>query len=170
MRGSIPEILTIPLILLTGLIGIILSEVALGVGAASSPWPRFAVILIFFWMLHRPGHMVTLVVFAIGLTQDLVLGDIPGSGALAFIIAHTAARPLTQNMRFQPVVWRWLAFGPFVALVFFVQWMLTGLALLHLPPGELVLMQATTTFLVYPLVSITLRSILRIGRTQKRSF
>ncbi len=170
MKGGFAEIITIPLILLTGIIGIILSEIALGTGAASSPWPRFAVILVFFWMLHRPAHMATPLVFAIGLAQDLVLGDIPGSGALAFIIAHTAARPLTQNLRFQPVVWRWLAFGPFVALVFFVQWVLTGLAMLKLPPGELVLMQATTTFLVYPLVSITLRSILRIGRTPKRSF
>ena len=157
------------LVLVTCGIGIVLTHVALGVGADSTPWPRFSVILVYFWMLHRPGIMAIPMVFAVGLAQDLILGDIPGAGLLALVMASMMMMRSTASLRTMPLVWRLIGFAGFAALVFALEWVLTAAARLTLPPLDLVMVQGGMTFLLYPVISVAMRQIFRIGRTPIRS-
>jgi len=163
------QIWTIFLVLASSLLGIIVSHIALGVGPVSTAWPRFGVIVVFFWMLHRPGTMTLPVIFALGLAQDLVLGDIPGAGVLSLVIAAIVLDRILPPLRTMPLVWRWLGFGAFLTVVFALEWVLTSAARLAFQPLDLVLMQGGITFLIYPVISIAMRQVLRIGRTPRRA-
>ncbi len=157
------------LVLATSFLAIILSHVALEVGPVSTPWPRFAVIIVFFWMLHRPDMMTVPMVFLVGLAQDLMLGDIAGAGVLSLMIATILLDRMLPPLRTMPLVLRWLGFGAFVGLVFALEWILTSAARLSMQPLDLVLMQGGMTFLVYPVISVAMRQFLRIGRTPRRA-
>jgi len=125
--------------------------------------------VVFFWMLHRPGTMTLPVIFALGLAQDLVLGDIPGAGVLSLVIAAIVLDRILPPLRTMPLVWRWLGFGAFLTVVFALEWVLTSAARLAFQPLDLVLMQGGITFLIYPVISIAMRQVLRIGRTPRRA-
>lgn len=162
--------LTVALVLVTCFVAIILSHVALGVGPVSTPWPRLGVGVVFFWRLHRPGTMTVPLVFVMGLAQDLVLGDIPGAGTLALVIAVLALDRMMPSLRTMPLAWRWAGFGAFAGTVFALEWVLTSAAHLSFQPLDLVLVQGAMTFLAYPLLSVAMRQVLRIGRTPRRGF
>ncbi len=169
MKAVWSSIWALALVLVTCGVAIVLTNIAMGVGPNSTPWPRFSVIVVFFWMLHRPEIMAVPMVFAVGLAQDLVLGDIPGAGVLALVLASMMMMRWTVALRTMPLVWRWIGFAGFAALVFALEWVLTAAARLMLPPLELVLVQGGMTFLMYPVISVAMRQILRIGRTPTRS-
>ncbi len=160
---------TAALVLATSFLAIILSHIALGVGPDSTPWPRLGTIVVFFWMLHRPGTMNVPVIFLLGLAQDLILGDIPGAGVLALIIAVIVLDRMLPPLRTMPLVWRWLGFGAFISVIFAIEWILTSAARLAFQPLDLVLLQGCTTIVVYPVISVALRQVLRIGRTPRRA-
>jgi len=164
------SVLTVVLVLVTCIGAILLSHVALGVGPVSTPWPRLGVGVVFFWRLHRPGTMTVPLVFVMGLVQDLVLGDIPGAGALSLVIAVLVLDRMMPMLRTMPLPWRWAGFGAFAVMVFALEWVLTSGAHLSFQPLDLVLVQGATTFLTYPLISISMRQVLRIGRTPRRGF
>ncbi len=169
MKAAWSLVWALTLVLVTCGFAIVLTHVALGVGADSTPWPRFSVIIVFFWMLHRPGIMTVPMVFLIGLAQDLVLGDIPGAGLLALVLASMMMGRWTIPLRTMPLAWRWIGFAGFAGLVFALEWVLTAAARLMLPPIDLVIVQAGMTFLLYPVISVIMRQILRIGRTPTRT-
>jgi len=169
MKALWSTVWTAALVLSSSVLAIFMSNIALGVGPVSTAWPRFGIIVVFFWMLHRPGTMTLLLIFILGLVQDLILGDIPGAGVLALLITAIALDRMLLSLRTMPLVWRWLGFGAFVGIVFAIEWILTSAARLALQPLDLVVMQCGTTFLVYPAISVAMRQILRIGRTPRRA-
>ncbi len=158
------------LVLTTSFLAIILSHVALEVGPVSTPWPRFGIIIVFFWMIHRPDMMTVPMVFMVGLAQDLILGDIAGAGVLSLMIATILLDRMLPPIRTMPLVWRWLGFAAFAGLVFALEWILTSAARLSMQPLDPVFVQGGMTFLVYPVISIAMRQFLRIGRTPRRAF
>lgn len=170
MIGLWRYVFSIGLILATSGLAIILSHIALGVGTDSTPWPRFSVIVLYFWLIHRPAALSVPLVFVIGLAQDLVLGTIAGAGLLALLIATFALQTPVQPLRTMPLVYRWLGFAGYAIIVFTLEWGFTALAMLTIPPFEIAMVQCGMTFLVYPVISVTLRSVLRIGRTPRRTF
>ncbi len=160
---------TVFLVLASSLAGILLSHVALGVGPDSTPWPRFGVAVVFFWLLHRPGAMTVPMIFAIGLVQDLVLGEVPGAGVLALLATALLLDRMFPTLRTLPLGWRWLGFGAFAGMVCAIDWTLTSAARLAMQPLDLVVSQGAVTIVAYPLVSIALRQVLRVGRTPRRA-
>lgn len=170
MKAFWSSLWTVTLVVATCILGILLSNVALSVGPVSTPWPRFGIIMVFFWMLHRPATMTILMIFVIGLTQDLVLRDNPGAGVLALMIATILLDRMFPPLRTMPLVWRWMGFAVFIGAVFALEWVLTSAASLSLQPVDLVLIQGGMTFLIYPVISIALRQVLRIGRMPRRIF
>lgn len=157
------------LVLATSFLAIILSHVAMEVGPVSTPWPRFGVIIVFFWMIHRPDMMTVPMVFVVGLAQDFILGNIPGAGVLSLMIATILLDRMMPPLRTMPLVWRWLGFAAFAGLTFALEWILTSAARLSIQPLDLVFVQGGMTFLVYPVISVALRQFLRIGRTPRRA-
>ena|GEM_PF-2372632 len=169
MKALWSSVWTIFIVLASTILGIILSHIALGVGAESTPWPRFGIIVVFFWMLHRPGIMAIPVIFLMGLLQDLILGDVPGVGVMSLLVAAMVLDRMLPPLRTMPLGWRWMGFGAFVIVVFTLSWVLTSAARLTFQPLDLIVLQGIATFAVYPLVSIAMRQILRIGRTPRRA-
>lgn len=169
MKAFWLSVWTTCLVLGTSFLGIILSHVALGVGSESMPWPRLGVVAIFFWMLHRPKTMTIPMIFLLGLAQDMILGDVVGTGVLGLLVAALSFDRMLPMLRTMPLGWRWLGFGGFMLLAFTLQWALTSAARLAFQPVDLIMWQGVATFLIYPLVSIALRQVLRIGRTRRRT-
>ena len=149
----------------TILIAIALSVVPIGVGPATAWWPKVIVAVVFFWLIHRPLGMPLLVVLAIGITQDLVVGGVAGAGALPLLIAAAILRPWTDSLSVAPMALRWAVFTGFAAFTFAGEWALTGLARLTLPPAGPSIAQFLVTVLSYPLISLLFRRVLRIGRS-----
>jgi len=162
--------LTFALVLASCFLAILLSHVALGVGPVSTPWPRLGIGLVFFWRLHRPGTMTMPLVLVMGLVQDLVLGSIPGAGTLALLVSVLLLDRMMPSLRTMPLPWRWAGFGVFAVMTFALEWVLTSIAYLSFQPFDLVLVQGAMTFLCYPPISISMRQVLRIGRTPRRNF
>ena len=167
MKAFWLSVWTLALVLASTVLAILLSQVAMAVGPVSTPWPRFGVAVVFFWLLHRPGIMTIPMIFAVGLAQDLVVGDVPGAGVLALMIAAILLDRMLPPLRTMPLVWRWIGFAAFAALAFAVEWLLTAAAHLAFPPLDLVFVQGGMTFLVYPVISVAMRQVLRIGRTPR---
>ena len=170
MKAFWLSVLTVALVLASCFLAILLSHVALGVGPVSTPWPKLGIALVFFWRLHRPGTMTIPMVFGMGLVQDLVLGDIPGAGALALLISVLLLDRTMPSLRTMPLPWRWAGFGAFTVMAFALEWVLTSIAHLSVQPFDLVPVQGSMTFLCYPVISISMRQVLRIGRTPRRNF
>lgn len=149
----------------TVLIALALSVVPIGVGPETAWWPKVTVAVVFFWMIHRPFGMPLLFVLVIGIAQDLVGGGVVGAGTLPLVIASAVLQPWTDSVAPAPIMVRWLAFIGFAAFIFAGEWALTGLARLTMPPSGPSVAQFLVTVLAYPLISLTFRRVLRIGRS-----
>ena len=165
MRRERLSVFTVISVVLSVLAALTISVAPLGVGAATFPWPRLTVAVVFFWLLHRPRAMPVWAVFLVGLAQDLTGGGIVGAGTLPLVIASAAFRPFAEQVALSPLPMRAFAFLGFAALTMTGEWMLTGLARWAIPPLSAPLAQFFVTVLFYLPLSIVFRRVLRIGRT-----
>ena len=77
------------------LIGIAFAVLSAGVPAGGSwnGWmPDLTPVPLFFFLVYRPDRVPMLAVLAVGLVADLLYGRLPGTGALALLVAGEAAR------------------------------------------------------------------------------
>ena len=170
MKAFWSSALRVALVLSSCLITALLSNVALGVGPVSTPWPRLGLAAVFFWRLHSPNLMTVPAIFMVGLAQDLILGDIVGAGVLALVAAALMLDRMMPPLRTMPLVWRWFGFGAFAGMVFALEWGLTSAAHLSIQPLDLVVLQGGMTFLSYPVVSATMQQLLRLGGWPRRAY
>lgn len=142
-----------------------ISTVPLGVGPAALPWPNLTLCVVFFWMVHRPSGLPTLVVLFVGLLSDLIGGGIIGAGMLALLICTSFLRSAADPLERSAFGLRWMAFGGFAAAVFLIEGLLTALPQWTIPPLGAAFAQFLVTVLAYGVVSVVFRRVLRIGRT-----
>jgi len=152
-------------IVLTLIAALAISTVPLGVGPAAVAWPNLTLCVIFFWMIHRPSGLPTLVVLATGLISDLIGGGVIGAGMLALLITTSFLRSAADTLERSAFGLRWLSFVVFALVVYLIEGLLTGLPRWTIPPVGAAFAQFLVTVLAYAPVSILFRKVLRIGRT-----
>ena len=118
-----------------------------------------AVASVFFWSLFRPAAMLPLIVFLIGLLEDLLGYAPPGVGVLSLLLVHGIAMRWRRLLTRQSFLLVWLAFAGVGAGAAVLQWaMMAVLTWRLLPPGP-VLFQALVAAGLYPgLVTLLTRA------------
>ncbi|MSP20440.1 MAG: rod shape-determining protein MreD [Alphaproteobacteria bacterium] len=72
----------------TLLLAVALVGLPYGIPYLSTVTPFFALIVVYYWSIHRPEQLPAAAIFAAGVLQDLITGGPPGSVALLLLLAH----------------------------------------------------------------------------------
>ena len=102
---------------LLGLLGVLVLATPLRLFEGSVPTPLLPLVVIYFWTIYGPGFVPSVSTFAIGLTQDLMLGGPIGVWTIVYLLTQYAV--LSQRDYFlgreQHVVWLGFAITAFGA-------------------------------------------------------
>lgn len=152
--------------LLWSLVPLLTGLVAMGLDVLPVPLPRplapWALVCVFyFWTLYRPDLLPVSAVFGLGLLADAVAGLPLGLTALALLLARVVIVSAQRFLLAQRFVVVWACFLPVLALVGALRWALASLFWSRaFPPGPL-LVEAGSTFSVYPLIGWLLAGLQR---------
>lgn len=141
-RRAFPAACTALLLLLAG--------APFGVPGGSGLRSAAALGCVFFWSLVRPASMTPPAVFLLGLLCDLLGLSPPGVTVLVLLVAHGLAvrwRPVLAHRGLAAV---WPVFAAVAAGASALEWALTGLLTLRLPPPGTAVLQALLAAGSYP--------------------
>jgi rod shape-determining protein MreD len=140
---------------------LVVAVLALPLGLPGAPELQqvAALILVWFWSLHRPMSMPASAAFLAGLACDL-LGPAPlGIAALTLVATHGAALRLRTPLLRRGLFIAWLAFIALAACVFAAQWVLTALLEFRLVPAAPALFEWALAAGLYPLLLLLLLAV-----------
>lgn len=132
---------------------VLLSVVPIGLPAISNVTPVFTMMAVFYWAVYRPDLVPPVVIFAIGLIQDILLGGPTGMMALALLAIYGVT--LTQRQAFigKPFFVAWIGFVVISGGAFVLMWALTCLFAARLVLAPAVLFQFVLTVFSFPLAA-----------------
>lgn len=149
--------------LVLGLLAIAIEAAPLGVGPAAPPSPDLLLCVIVYWTARRPGSTPVLAIFLLGLVRD-VMTDVPtGAGALALVLAAEVVRAIRHRLARSYFILEWLALAAAALGTAAFLWLLIVLALAQPPYLGALIHQSLYTVMVYPLIVIVFRWVLRIS-------
>lgn len=147
-RASLPATLAVLLLVLSG--------VPLGLPGLRGIAPAFAVPIVFFWSVWRPGLVPPAAVFGIGVLADL-LGALPlGVSSLTLLLLAGLVDANRRVLVRQSALSAWLLFAPYAVLTLGLAWALTSLLSLRLMPPEPAMLQCALTIALYPALAFVM--------------
>ena len=120
------------------------------------PMPSCLLCVLFYWSLARPVGVPALLLLALGILADAASGMPPGPTAIALLGARAASRALRRVLLEQPSFVIWSGFLLIAALYQATRWALASLALGHLFPLRLPLLELLSSLLAYPVAAALL--------------
>ena len=129
------------------------------VGMVPLPLPGYAIVAapftlmcLFYWVIHRPDLLRPLVVFAIGLLQDLISGAPIGLTPMVLMLAYWLL--ITQRRFFlgRSFLMLWTGFALVAAGAAAVQWLVFAVMTASLLDAQPVLVQAVLGVALFPAV------------------
>jgi len=123
--------------------------------------PAFTLMAVYHWTIYRPDLLPAVVLFAVGLAEDLLTGAPVGVGALVLLLARAAvlrARRYFINRTF-PFVWT--GFALLGATAMLAVWVLQCLVQLTVFDLRSTMFRTVLTIAIFPVASFAL------GRTQR---
>jgi rod shape-determining protein MreD len=131
----------------------LLSVVPLGLPALSDVMPAFTMMAVFYWSVYRPDLVPPVVVFFLGLTQDILVGNPTGLMALTLLAIHGVT--LTQRQAFlgKPFFVAWLGFAVISAGAFVLMWLVICILAAELLLTPAVVFQYILTTVSFPLAA-----------------
>lgn len=123
---------------------------------ASGPdlMPMLPLITLFIWSTVRPRFIPPIVIFIVGLLNDVLTGGVLGVWALAYLTALTIARSRDEDgptREFGPV---WIRFIVVLAIAMPVAWGAGSLAIGQLAPIRPLLIESVASGLMFPLLAL----------------
>jgi rod shape-determining protein MreD len=137
---------------------LLLLAAAMPLGVPGQPVLQISVAIacVFFWSLFRPGAMLPLTVFLIGLLADL-LGFAPiGVSVLSLLVVHAFALRWRRVLVRQGFLLVWLAFVGIAAGAAALQWALTAVLTFRLLPFGPAAFQMVVCAGIYPILATPL--------------
>lgn len=160
-----PDLALSSLLALLGTFAVLIEAAPLGFTPGARPSPDLLFCIVAYWAVRRPAATPLLLVLALGLLRDF-LTDVPvGAGALSLAIAAEVLRALSDRIIRHSVVVEWVAYALVAAAMLLAQWAMVLVTLMQPPYLTEILTQWLFTALFIPMVALTLRWILRVGRT-----
>ncbi|MDE1148441.1 MAG: rod shape-determining protein MreD [Azospirillaceae bacterium] len=113
--------------------------------------PPLTLMSIYYWAIYRPDLLRPLLVFGIGVLQDLLGGSPLGMSALVFILAYWLV--LTQRRYFlgNSFLFLWFGFALVAVGAGVVQWLAYSLMTVHLVGAMSAAAQAGLAIVVFPI-------------------
>lgn len=143
------QFLRLPLLILGCVASSLLGAVAIGVAPPFLLWPRFALMLAFHILGAASFGIEMLLILAVGLLQDILLGNVIGSGVLALLAGHALFRGTIASLKKSGVPGYFLLFVPFLIVVLTIEWVLSSLAGLMILPTDGLIWQIVVTSVIY---------------------
>jgi rod shape-determining protein MreD len=111
---------------------------------------------VFFWSLYRPASLPPLAVFLLGLLADLLGYGAPGLVVLVLLLTQGFVLRWRRGLVRQGFLMVWLAFVVFAIAAAMLEWLLTALLALRLPPLGPMVFEAAFAAGLYPLLALVL--------------
>lgn len=124
--------------------------------------PMFVLASVFFWAIHHPGLLPPVVVFVIGLVQDILSGALVGSGAVVLLLAYgviVSQRGVFLNKSFLVV---WFGFMVVALGAGTLHWLFASAFSGQLISPGTALFQVLMTMVIYPLLTWILHGVHRL--------
>lgn len=135
---------------------LLLAAAPLGIPGQAQLLIAAALGCVFFWSLFRPTAMPPPLVFLLGLLVDL-LGYAPiGVDVVILLLVHGIALRWRRFLVRQGFLVVWLAFVVVAAAAAVLQWLVTGLLVLHVLPLREMLFQMALAAGMYPPLAVLL--------------
>ena len=149
-----------------GYVAIFIEAAPLGPGAQALPSPDLLFCAVAAMALRRPSSVPILLVFALGLSRDL-LTDLPvGAGALALVLAAEWIKTRSTRLGDRRVFAEWaIVSGAFLAVLILL-WVMVFISFVQPPYLMDLLRQWALTGMAYPLVAGIIRWVFGIGRSR----
>ena len=144
------------------LLFVFLSVLPIPVPGYSSIVPMLTLACIFFWAIHHPRLLPPLVVFAVGLVEDILSGAPMGAGAVVLLLAYgvtVSQRRFFHNRSFLQV---WTGFGIVALGAAALSWLMAVIVSGAFAPPQAAFFQYLLTLAVYPLVTWVLHRAQRL--------
>lgn len=148
LARGLPALLTLLLVLI--------GAVPIGAPLIGPVLPAFGLAAVFIFAIHRPDLMPHWLAFMIGLIQDLVVGGPLGLNALLLLVVQGLCSSQRRFLAGRPFWLVWLGFMMVALPASVVQWLIACAYLTAIVPYRDVLMQATVTTALFPLVAAPL--------------
>ena len=130
---------------------ILIMHLPYGDASGGVPLPHMALIVVYYWSIHRPDFLPIALVAAIGFFLDMLSGGPPGLNMLVLLIAQIVLS--NQQVLFvrQSFAVGWLGFVPITALAMLLSWIIASLYYGDLLSAMPVIAQGLVTLAAYPL-------------------
>jgi rod shape-determining protein MreD len=138
-----------------------LAPLGLYAGAHASPDLVWCVVA--YVALRRPGAAHPLLVFGVGLLQDMLTTGPFGAGVLTMLLMSEFLRAQSHWLCRRPILFEWFVVSLTALAMMFLQWLMLTISFAD-PPALLELApRLGLTILAFPLVAAAFRYLLRIG-------
>lgn len=115
--------------------------------------PMLPLMTLFIWSTVRPRFIPPIVIFVIGILNDVLTGGVLGVWALAYLVSLTIARSRDEDgptREFGPV---WIRFLVVLAIAIPVAWSAGSLAIGQPAPVRPLLIEGVASALMFPLLA-----------------
>jgi rod shape-determining protein MreD len=135
--------------LFTVMIGVVPTDIPyLGLVA-----PALPLTAIFYWVVHRPDLMPRLLVFLVGLFEDVLTAAPIGLHALLFLLLHAGVLAERRFLLGKPFPVVWLGFAAAMLAISAAEWLLVSLYLLWPAAVGALLVHALLTISLFPAIA-----------------
>ncbi|NHF71717.1 rod shape-determining protein MreD [Paracoccus xiamenensis] len=128
-------------------------------GQPGLPGPDLILCVTFAWVLRRPDQLPAIIIAAMALVSDIMLGRPFGLWSLMVLIATELLRPRALRWADQPFLFEWLRVAVLMGLMMIGARLMMVLFLLPVPTLGPVMLQWLATVIAYPLVAAVLRAL-----------
>lgn len=133
-------------------------------GQIGQPGPDLAICLLFAWLTRRPDQLITLVVAAVFLLEDILLLRPLGLWAVIVLVASEYTRSREARWRDQPFMVEWLRVSIIIAVMMLGYRVVQIVFMLPVPSLTKMILQYIQTVGFYPLVVLGSRWLLGLRR------
>lgn len=128
-------------------------------GRPGRPGPDLILCLTFAWVLRRPDHLPAVIIVALALIGDFLLGRPLGLWSMLVLAGSELLRPRARRWRDQAFLFEWLRVSVLMGLMLIGYRLMMALLLLPVPALGPVMLQWLATVMAYPLVVLAVHSI-----------
>ncbi len=145
-------------------LAVALSQLPWGVPYLSAVTPFFALIVVYYWSIHRAEQLPAAAIFAAGVLQDLITGGPPGSVALILLLVHALTVSQRRILLGQLYIVEWAGLLLVAVGAGVIGWLLTCIYnTMFIVPWHF-LVQALLSVALYPIVTWALAPAARATR------
>lgn len=116
--------------------------------------PLLPLITLFIWSTIRPYFIPPVVIFAVGILQDLLTGGAMGVWAFAYLVALTSMRVRKEDATTRDMGPLWFRFVATTAIAVGVAWIVGSLANGSPAPIQPMAIEAAASVLMFPLIAL----------------